>query len=99
MQKNKKDLLKAITLLKQLAHPVRLSILCNLLHGGELSVTQLVEAERGGASQSHISQFLAKMRVDGLVKCRKQGQTVYYQLKSPQAHALIETLYRLYCKA
>ena len=98
MKKQQKKVNEAVALLRQLAHPIRLGILCNLLHQGELSVGEIVDAA-GGASQSQISQFLAKMRSDDLVKCRKVAQTVYYQIKSPQAKKVVKALYTIYCGA
>lgn len=97
MDKKYESLGNAISLLKQLSHPVRLSILCSLLHNGEMSVSQIVEAENGSAGRSQISQFLGKMRADGLVQTRKEAQTVYYTIKSEHAQKLIQTLYELYC--
>jgi len=97
MDKKREKLENAVGLLKLLSHAVRLSILCNLLHRGEMSVTEIVEAEAGAAGQSQISQFLGKMRSEGLVKTRKEAQTVYYQLKSPEAKKVVQTLYDIYC--
>jgi len=98
MDKKKEKLKSAVGLLKQLSHPVRLSILCNLLHKGEMSVGELIDAEGGNVGQSQISQFLGKMKSEGLVSCRKQAQTVYYDIKSPQAKIIIQKLYDLYCE-
>ena len=98
MKKQNKGLEQAVGLLKLLAHPVRLSILCNLMHRGEMSVGALVEAEQGLAGQSQVSQFLAKMRGEDLVACRKEGQTVYYRIKSPQAQKVVQALYDIYCR-
>lgn len=97
MSKKTNQLKKAINLLKLVSHPVRLSILCNLIQQGEMSVTQLVEAENGHVSQSQISQFLSRMRSENLVTSRKQAQSVYYRIKSPQARQLVEALYAIYC--
>ncbi len=97
MQKKRERLKNAISLLKLLSHPVRLSILCNLLHKGEMSVTEIVEAEEGAAGQSQISQFLGKMRSEGLVNTRKEAQTVYYKIDSPQAKSVVQALYKIYC--
>ena len=88
----------AAQLLKLLAHPVRLSILCNLLHHGPMQVGALVVAERGRAGQSQVSQFLGKMRREGLVQGRKNGLTVTYTIKSAAAKRVITTLYALYCQ-
>ncbi len=97
MDVKRQKLKSAVGLLRQLSHPVRLSILCNLVHRGEMSVGAIVEAERGAAGQSQISQFLARMRRDDLVACRKQAQMVYYRIKSPQARKVVQALYKLYC--
>ena len=96
MNKNHENLWRATGLLKLISHPVRLSILCNLVHHGEMSVGQIVEKECGAAGQSQISQFLTKMRREGLVKNRKEGQTVYYTIHSPEAKKIVTTLYKLY---
>lgn len=97
MKKKRERLENAVGLLKLLSHPVRLSILCNLLHRGEMSVSEIVDAEQGAAGQSQISQFLGKMRGEGLVKTRKEAQTVYYTIHSPEAKRLVEALYIIYC--
>jgi DNA-binding transcriptional ArsR family regulator len=97
MDKKRARLEKAIGLLKLLSHPVRLSILCNLLHKGEMNVNGIVAAEGGAAGQSQISQFLGKMRREGLVSRRKEAQTVFYKIKSAEARKVVRTLYRIYC--
>ena len=97
MSKKRQNLAMAVGLLKLLSHPVRLSILCNLLHRGEMSVGEIVAAENGAAGQSQISQFLGKMRGEGLVESRKDGQTVYYSIRSPEARKVVGALYEIYC--
>ncbi|MGO8952864.1 MAG: ArsR/SmtB family transcription factor [Rhodomicrobium sp.] len=82
-------------MMKQLANPSRLTILCQLL-SGERSVGEL--ADFVGLSQSALSQHLAKMREAGLVTSEKRGQMVYYHLSSMKANALLSTLYLIYCK-
>lgn len=97
MEKKRERLESAVGLLKLLSHPVRLSILCNLLHNGEMGVSEIVDAENGAAGQSQISQFLGKMRSEGLVQFRKEGQTVFYRIASPQAEKVVQALYDIYC--
>lgn len=97
IDKKREKLEGAVGLLKLLSHPVRLSILCNLLHNGEMSVSEIVEAEAGAAGQSQISQFLGKMRSEGLVSSRKEAQTVFYKIDSPQAQRVTQALYEIYC--
>ncbi|MFV0574324.1 MAG: ArsR/SmtB family transcription factor [Vibrio sp.] len=84
---------QAVVLLKAMANEARLQILC-ILHASELSVGQL--CERLPLSQSALSQHLAWLRRDGLVKTRKQSQTVYYSLKSDEVKVVIEQLGSLY---
>ncbi len=86
---------RASTLLKAMANPARLMILCNLLDG-EKSVSEL--QARIGMGQSALSQQLAVLRGQGLVRNRRQAQSVYYSLSSPEAESLIATLYDLFCE-
>jgi DNA-binding transcriptional ArsR family regulator len=81
--------------LKALANRHRLMVLCQL-NGGERSVGWLQEAV--GLSQSALSQHLARLRGDGLVKTRREGQTIYYSLASPEAERLIGLLYTMFCE-
>jgi DNA-binding transcriptional ArsR family regulator len=37
------------------------------------------------------------MRALRLVATRRDGQTIFYSLASPEVRALLETLYRVYC--
>ena len=92
MKKKCTKLFYAAELMGLMAHPVRLSMLCNLAAKGEMNVTDIVEAEMGAVSQSHASQFLARMRKDGFVSARKDGQTVYYRLQSKEAKKMIEAI-------
>ena len=92
--KNNAD--QAATLLKQLSNPNRLWILCQLVEG-ELSVGQI--HQRVELSQSALSQHLAKLRKDELVSTRREGNSIYYTLKSREVQHLLETLHKLYCEA
>lgn len=66
---------RAAATLKLLADPTRIKVLCALLQG-ESSVSCL--AELVGASPTAVSQHLAKLRLAGLVKPRRDGAFVYY---------------------
>ena len=85
----------AVSLLKALANEKRLFILCHLLDK-EMSVGEM--NEQLGLSQSALSQHLAWLRRDGLVKTRKDAQLVYYSLCSSEVREMIQLLHRLYCK-
>jgi DNA-binding transcriptional ArsR family regulator len=84
----------AATMLKAIANESRLLILCNL-EGKELSVTEL--NDHLDLSQSALSQHLAVLRKDGLVKTRRESQTIYYSLSDARASKVIKTLHELYC--
>lgn len=84
----------AAGLLAAMANQSRLMILCHLLNG-ELTVSEL--AERVKLNQSPLSQHLAKLRALGLVKTRRDGQSIYYRVASPEVEAVLTTLYQLYC--
>ena len=71
----------------------RLMILCQLSKG-ERNVGELERIV--GLSQSALSQHLARLRNDNLVKTRRAAQTIYYSLAGKEAAAVIETLCRLY---
>jgi len=85
---------KAAQLLKALSNDHRLMILCLLIEQ-EMSVSQLNEVIEIG--QSPLSQHLARLREEGLVKTRKESQTVYYSIDSAEASKVIETLHSIYC--
>ncbi len=85
---------QAVTLLKTLANESRLLIMC-VLSEGEHSVGAL--NERIHLSQSALSQHLAVLREQGLVRTRRQSQTIYYSLADSAAIPLIQTLHDTYC--
>lgn len=85
---------EAARLMRALANEKRLMILCNLA-GGEMAVGQLLEVVP--LSQSALSQHLAVLRHDGLVRTRREAQTIYYSLNGDRAERVIELLYDMYC--
>lgn len=85
---------KASDLLKAMSHETRLMILC-LLSERERSVSE-IEAILS-MPQAAVSQQLARLRLDRLVKTRRDGRTVYYRLADNEVMSLIKTLYDLFC--
>lgn len=81
-------------LLKTLANPDRLLLLCQLSQG-ERSVGEL-EALLN-IQQPTLSQQLAVLRREQLVDTRREGKQIFYCISSPQALAVINTLYQLFC--
>jgi DNA-binding transcriptional ArsR family regulator len=84
----------ACALLKALANPHRLMLVCALLEG-ERSVGSL--AQQMGVRESLASQHLGLLRRDGVVAARREGQTIYYSVQSGRARAVVETLSNLFC--
>jgi DNA-binding transcriptional ArsR family regulator len=99
---NRKDIAKlqrkaeaAAGLLKLIANETRLQILCQLV-GSERAVNEL--EDRLGLRQSALSQHLAILRRERIVKTRREAQFVYYSLASPEASQILATLFAIYCK-
>lgn len=67
----------------------RLKILCHLSRT-EASVTELEVLT--GLSQSALSQHLAKLRQERLVKTRRHAQTIYYSLEGSIAMEILQAL-------
>jgi len=80
--------------LRSLAHPVRLKILSQLGQR-ERSVNELTEF--CGTSQSAMSQFLRRMKAEGLVASRREGQFVFYRIENPSLHRLMTAMSDIYC--
>jgi len=84
----------AARLLKALANPNRLMLLC-MLNDQELSVGSLNALIP--LSQSALSQHLAVLREDGLVQTRREAQTVYYRVAPGPALSVIAALHAHFC--
>lgn len=85
---------EAALLLKSLAHPARLLVLCRLVEG-EATVTELQGL--GTLSMSALSQHLAVLREAGLVATRREAQTIHYSLADSPALAVMKALHEAYC--
>lgn len=84
----------ACGLMKVLANPDRLMILCELAQG-EKRVGELEEDL--GIVQPTLSQQLTVLRDEQLVSTRRDGKSIYYSLASSSALAVIQTLYQQFC--
>ncbi len=86
----------AAAFLKAISHEGRLMILCHLA-SGEKTVTELEDLL--SARQAAVSQQLTRLRLEGIVKPRRDGKTVYYSLNDERAQKILETVYDLFCRA
>tara|TARA_R110002012_G_scaffold1481_12_gene6398 strand:- start:3732 stop:4043 length:312 start_codon:yes stop_codon:yes gene_type:complete len=92
MQKNSAQ---AAGLLKAMSNQHRLLILCHLGEK-EMSVSALNNVIT--LSQSSLSQHLARLRQDGLVKTRRESQTIFYSIANPSVVKLITFLHGEFCQ-
>ncbi len=81
--------------LKALAHETRLLLLCYLAER-ERSVTELESIL--SLRQPTVSQQLARLRLDGLVRTRGDGKTIYYSLADEKLHRVINVIYDIFCR-
>ena len=85
----------ATNYLKAISHEGRLMILCHLATG-EKSVTELETLL--SARQAAVSQQLGRLRLEGLVRPRREGKTIYYSLTDERSRKIIGLVYELFCK-
>lgn len=81
-------------LLKTLAHPMRLMLVCTLVEG-EYSVSQL--EERLDIHQPSLSQQLTVLRDANIVETRRDGKQIFYRLTAEKAAELVAALYTIFC--
>lgn len=86
---------EVVAVVRALSNEVRLMVLCRLGQG-ELSAGELNAI--AGLSQSALSQHLAKLRADGLVATRRDGQTIFYRIADPRVDDVIAALHGIFCK-
>lgn len=94
-QKIKRSCVEVSQMLKALAHPQRLMIMGNLLQGPR-TVSDLVDTCE--ASQSQISHFLMRMKLEGLVKADRDGRFVYYSVADNRLVKLMRVIQTEYCE-
>ena len=83
-----------VSAMKAMSHEVRLMLLWHLTKG-EKTVSELADLQ--GLEQSTVSQQLARLRLEGLVKGRREGRAIFYHLDDQKAQNLIEIICSMYC--
>ena len=86
---------RATEFLRCVAHAGRLRIICALMER-ELSASEL--AQQAHLRAPALSQQAAILESKGLIGRRREGRSVLYRLLAPEAKALANLLYRLFCK-
>ncbi len=82
-------------LLKAMAHPIRLEILC-CLREGERSVADLQSTIR--TTGGNLSQHLAILRNQGIISCRREANFLYNRISDERILALMNNLQAMYCQ-
>jgi DNA-binding transcriptional ArsR family regulator len=85
---------QASQLMKALANPARLLLMCQLAQG-EMRVSELEGLV--GITQPTLSQQLGVLREEGLVSTRRDGKNIFYRIDSPRALAVMAVLYEQFC--
>ncbi|MBU0729513.1 MAG: metalloregulator ArsR/SmtB family transcription factor [Proteobacteria bacterium] len=85
---------EAATCLKTLAHESRLRVMCALVDG-EKNVQELMKVT--GASQSNLSQHLAKMRDKGLLEFRREANQIFYSIADRKLLEILTALRTIFC--
>ncbi len=85
---------QAATLLKSLANPDRLLLLC-LLVDEERNVSALETLT--GIRQPSLSQQLGVLREEGIVDTRRDGKFIFYRIASAPALAVLRILHATFC--
>lgn len=93
MDVDPKNCIKVAEILKNLSHPQRLMILCYLSMKPR-NVNKL--SELTDCSQSAVSQFLTRMKHQGLIDSDRDGHFVNYKIADPKIMELMESLHKIY---
>ncbi len=81
-------------LLKSIAHPIRMKILCFLMEG-EKNVGEI--EQQFGSTISNISQHLTVLRKASIIERRKEANFMFYSIRDNNILKLMETLKNNFC--
>ncbi|MBN2158707.1 MAG: winged helix-turn-helix transcriptional regulator [Spirochaetes bacterium] len=94
MKFNEQQIDSVTELLKSIAHPIRMKILCFLMEG-EKNVGEI--EQQFGSTISNISQHLTVLRKANIIERRKEANFMFYSLKDNNMFKLMETLKNNFC--
>ncbi len=94
MKFNDQQVALVTELLKSIAHPIRIKILCLLIEG-EKNVGEI--EHEFGSTISNISQHLTVLRKARIIDRRKEANFMYYSLIDNNIYKLMETLKNNFC--
>jgi DNA-binding transcriptional ArsR family regulator len=87
---NEENLERAASMLKAIAHPVRIAIISFLEEGQKLSVTDIYK--HLGIEQSAASHHLGILKDKGVLLSRREGKNIYYYLRHERLREIITCL-------
>jgi DNA-binding transcriptional ArsR family regulator len=93
MKMNPMEMEEKASLLKLLAHPIRLCILRGLIRDGENNVSFMQDCL--DVAQSTLSQHLSKLRLAGIVKSERRGTEIFYSVANEEVVSIINLLFDL----
>jgi len=80
-------------IMKNFSNPNKLAILCYLWKQ-EKNVSEIMKCSK--ISQSQISQYLWRMKLEGILESRKDWKEVYYKISDPKILKIIENLKNIF---
>lgn len=86
----------AASMLKAMAHPMRIAILKNLEGGKKLTVTEIHELL--GIEQSTTSHHLGILKDKGVLCSKRDGKNTYYYMKYDIMSQIINCLHTCTCE-
>jgi ArsR family transcriptional regulator len=88
------DVEHVAALLKTMAHPIRMRILC-LLQDKEMTVGELRNEVK--TTNANVSQHLTIMRNKNIISSRKEANFIYNRIGDPRIVELISNMKDLFC--
>lgn len=94
LSRHSEELARAALILKSMAHPMRLKLLCTL-RNDEWSIAELTD--RVGTTQTNVSQHLGVLLKGGLISRRRRGRNHLYQISDKQTLQFIRLVREVFC--
>jgi len=85
-----KDFSDHAEIFKALGHPIRLKIVYGLLKVGGCNVKNMQECL--GLHQATVSQHLIHLKSRGIIRSRREGLQMIYEVAHPLAECIVEAL-------
>lgn len=86
---------KAASMLKAIAHPMRIAIINYLDDGKKLTVTQIHELLN--LEQSTTSHHLGILKDKGVLSSAREGKNTYYSLRHDNLNNIVECISKCAC--